>query len=112
MIFTKSLKNLPVFNYHKIRIGSGFLISELCIMKMYDYIKLSETEKEHLLRTDAIFLEHYNDDKKTVYVYFLNGFFVEVTMDNGNVVDNIPYQRGYKINRQNINSNSKYCMAA
>jgi hypothetical protein len=76
-------------------------------MTIYDYIKLSEREKESVLKNDALYLEFYAEDDTLVYVYFLNSFFVEVTMREGKIVDNIPYKRGYKFNRREMHSLEK-----
>jgi hypothetical protein len=76
-------------------------------MTIYDYIKLSEREKEMILRSDALYLEFYAQEETLVYVYFLNGFFVEVTMKNGEIVDNIPYKRGYKFSKREMHSLEK-----
>lgn len=69
-------------------------------MNIYDYIKLSDKEKEMILKNEALYMEFYAEEDSLVYVYFLNGFFVEVTMKNGKIVDNIPYKRGYKFNKK------------
>jgi hypothetical protein len=76
-------------------------------MTIYDYIKLSEKEKENVLKHEALYLEFYAQDDTLVYVYFLNCFFVEVTMRSGKIIDNIPYKRGYKFNRKEIHSLEK-----
>jgi hypothetical protein len=81
-------------------------------MTIYDYAKLSEGQKEELLKNQALFIEQYNDDDVLIQVYFLNGFFVEVSIKNGKVSDYIPYQRGYKIHKTILKADLKYCMAA
>ncbi|MDP1803133.1 MAG: hypothetical protein Q8L81_17360 [Bacteroidota bacterium] len=76
-------------------------------MTVYDYAKLGTAKKEEVLISDALFLEYYVDKGTIIYVYYLNGFFIEVTKLNGNVVDNIPFIRGYKINKKNLHAIEK-----
>jgi len=76
-------------------------------MTIYDYIKLSEKDKENVLKNEALYLEFYAEEDALVYVYFLNGFFVEVTMKNGIITDNIPYKRGYKFDKKSQHSLEK-----
>jgi len=73
--------------------------SETKLMTIYEYAKLSNSEKINMLKGTALFIDQYNTDSK-IYVYFLNGFFVEVTEKAGKVTDIIPYKRGYKQNKQ------------
>lgn len=88
-------------------------MDELCtMMTIYDYAKLSEGEKEELLKNQALFVDQYNDGDVLIQIYFLNGFFIEVTIRNGKITDHIPYQRGYKINKSISKTGQKYCMAA
>lgn len=85
---------------------------DLCIMMtIYDYAKLSEEKKEELLKTQALFVDQYNDDDMLVQIYFLNDFFIEVTLKDGKVTDNIPYQRGYKT-PDILKPHQKYYLAA
>lgn len=80
-------------------------------MNIYEYAKLSKGEKEQLLNNDALFLEQYNDSESTIHVYYLNGFFVEVTVKEGKIIDNIPYKSGYKLNKNEIhNLEKRNCM--
>ena len=98
---------------YKSRIVRHVPIHELCtMMTIYDYAKLSEGEKEELLKNQALFVDQYNDGDVLIQIYFLNGFFIEVTIRNGKVTDNIPYQRGYKINKSVLKTGQKYCLAA
>jgi hypothetical protein len=88
-------------------------ITELyTMMTIYDYAKFSEGEKEELLKNQALFVDQYNDNEVLIQIYFLNGFFVEVTIKDGKVTDNIPYQRGYKITKDILKTDQKYCLAA
>ena len=88
-------------------------MNDLCtMMTIYDYAKLSEGKKEELLKNQALLVDQYNEEDVLLQIYFLNGFFVEVTIKDGKVTDNIPYQRGYKINKDSAKNDLKYCLAA
>ena len=74
------------------------ITNKINLMTIYDYAKLSNSEKMNLIKGTALFIDQYNSDHIT-YVYFLNGFFVEVTEKAGQIVDIIPYKRGYCKNK-------------
>lgn len=74
------------------------ITNKITLMTIYDYAKLSVSEKIKLIKGTALFIDQYNSDTIT-YVYFLNGFFVEVTEKAGKIVDVIPYKRGYSKNK-------------
>jgi hypothetical protein len=94
-------------------IAHATVMTELCTMiTIYDYAKLSAEEKEELLKNQALFIDQYNEDEVLIQIYFLNGFFVEVSIKNGKVTDNIPYQRGYTMNNDVLKHRQKYCLAA
>lgn len=76
-------------------------------MTIYDYAKLSTEEKEVVVKTEALFLEDYIENGKIIYVYYLDGFFIEVTKVNNRIIDSIPYIRGYKINKKNLHAIEK-----
>lgn len=76
-------------------------------MTIYDYARLTENEKEILLQEQALFLEQYKEDENEIQVYFLNGFFVEVTLKNEKVIYNLPYRRGHKINKRILHEAQK-----
>lgn len=78
-------------------------MTELCTMTIYNYAQLGKEEKEELLRNKALLMEHYTDGQATVYVYFLDGFFVEVRLRDGKITENIPYKRGYRIDKTDVN---------
>jgi hypothetical protein len=67
-------------------------------MTIYKFAKLSRSDKEAMLRNYALFIEQLKDGKNAVCVYFMDGFFVEVTIIDGMAVSFMPYQRGYKTN--------------
>ncbi len=76
-------------------------------MTIYDYIKLNDRQKENILKNDALYMEFYASEDTLIHVYFLNGFFIEVTMKNGLIIDNIPYKRGYKFDTKTVHSLEK-----
>lgn len=99
--------------YHKSRIVNTEVMDELCtMMTIYDYAKLSTEEKEELLKNQALFVDQYNEDDVLIQIYFLNGFFVEVTIKSGKVTDNIPYKRGYKMKKGILKPDPRYLLAA
>lgn len=64
---------------------------------VFEYAKLNKEEKHELLIKEAFFLEHYYDNGNTIYVYYLNGYFIELTTKNGVILYNLPFKRGYKL---------------
>ena len=86
-------------------------INTIKLITIFDYARLIETEKMMLIKKSALFLENYYDSGVTVYVYFLNDFFIEITEKNGKIVDNIPYKRGYRVNEHSKKKTS-YSKAA
>jgi hypothetical protein len=85
-------------------------------MTIYDYARASTEEKKLLIGEEAVLIEKFQDRENTIYVYYLTGFFVEVTMNNNVIVENIPYKRGYKFDKKKIHSlwkkNALYDLAA
>jgi len=77
------------------------------MMTIYDYAKLGEEAKELLLKTNALLFDHYMEDQDTIYVYFLDSFFVEVTVRNEKVIFNLPYKRGYCISKSQLHEIEK-----
>jgi hypothetical protein len=51
-------------------------------------------EKASALKDGVIYLDQYTDDGKVIFVYFVQGFFMEVITDVGTIIDVIPYLRG------------------
>jgi hypothetical protein len=71
-------------------------------MTIYDYAKLSNEEKESLLKEKALLLEVCTEEKDMILVYFLDGFFVEVTINRGKVIYNLPYKNGYIMDQNKL----------
>lgn len=74
---------------------------------IFDYAKLSAAEKNEWLNNDAILIENYRDKENIIMVYYLNGFFVELTMKHGIIIDNIPYKRGYRFDKRQAHALEK-----
>lgn len=64
-------------------------------MSIFDFAKLSVKEKLDKLNK-ALFVDQYSDGTNNVNIYFLDSFFVEAVMVEGQVKDLIPYQRGFR----------------
>lgn len=76
-------------------------------MTLYDYAKLPEAEKERLLKEEGLFLEKFADKDQMVFVYYLEGFFVELTTKEGKMLDILPYKRGYRLNKAKLHEIEK-----
>ena len=85
-------------------------------MNIYEYAKLQQAEKVELLKEDGLFLEKFQDNDHTVFMYYLEEFFVELIIKDGKIVDIIPYKKGYKLNKTKLHEiekrNMLYGMAA
>ena len=71
-------------------------------MNIVEYSRLSPNEKEEMLKNYSLLLESYNDKQAVIYIYYLNGFFVEVTEKKDHVIDYLPFQRGYCTRKRNV----------
>jgi hypothetical protein len=76
--------------------------SELCkkkAMDIFEFAKLRPEQKEELLHTQAMLLECFTEKDKHFTIYYLPSFFVEVSTNvkSKNIIDIIPYRRGYKV---------------
>jgi hypothetical protein len=47
-----------------------------------------------MLNDHAILIDQYNSNGKKVYVYYINGFYIEAISDVGIVIDVMPYLKG------------------
>jgi hypothetical protein len=72
-------------------------------MTIYDYARMSDREKERSLKSKALFLDEQKKGEERIFLYFLNGFFVEVTEKNGKVIENLPYKRGFSVHEKALN---------
>jgi hypothetical protein len=72
-------------------------------MTISEYAKRSTLEKAVILREQAVYLDQYLDDGKTVFVYYFNGFFIEAITSVGVIVDVIPYARDYNFSKHKLN---------
>lgn len=75
-------------------------------MTIYKFAKLSFLEKKQLIESNAVFLDNYMDSGNLINTYFFDGFFVEAIMNirSAKIVEIIPFLRGYKIDKKNVNS--------
>jgi len=71
------------------------------LFTIYDFARLSQAEKEEMLQNKAILIENYKDGVRIVTVYYIPGFFVEVTTCSlqQKLIDIVPYKRGYKLEK-------------
>jgi hypothetical protein len=76
-------------------------------MEMYEYTKLNSNEQKRILKEEGLFLEKYQDGENTIFVYYLDDFFVEVTFKGNLYIDTLPFKRGYKLNKQDLHALAK-----
>ncbi len=67
------------------------------LVTIFDYAKLPDWKKINMIRKCALFIEHFFDGEKSINVYLLNSFFIEVTKGKERLIDIIPYKRGYAL---------------
>jgi hypothetical protein len=75
------------------------LLPILNIKSFYDFVKLDTNEQIKLLKKEGVFIDQDLEKETITCLYFLQGFFVEVTFgkDTKDLIDIIPYKQGYKI---------------
>ena len=56
--------------------------------------KETSTGQAKLLSEQAVFIDQYTSKGKKVYVYYINGFYIEAIADVGIVIDVMPYLKG------------------
>jgi hypothetical protein len=68
-------------------------------MTIHQFAKLAKTKKEELIQKQAVFLESFTENENLVNLYYLDGFFIEITLSplQNDPIDIIPYKRGYNI---------------
>ena len=76
-------------------------------MTIYDYARSGAEMKNLIIREEAVLIENYKDGENTICVYLLDDFFVEITMNKGTIIDNIPFKRGYRYDKKNIHTLEK-----
>ena len=71
-------------------------------MDIFEFAKLKQEKKEELLHTSAMLLECFTEKDKHFTIYYMPSFFVEVStnIQTGNVIEIIPYRRGFKIEKE------------
>ncbi|HYG53322.1 MAG TPA: hypothetical protein VD905_20630 [Flavobacteriales bacterium] len=65
-------------------------------MTIAEYAKLSTDEQTGLLKKSGIFIDSYTENKALVMIYWIYGFYVELT-HTSTVIEIIPYKRGYRM---------------
>ena len=70
-------------------------------MKIYQYIKLSLTEKADLLWKNSLFIENYSDRSLTTNLYYYNGFYVEVIVSHSTsrIKEITPFRSGGRLEK-------------
>jgi hypothetical protein len=70
-------------------------------MELLEYLRSKPEEKNNILNKEGIILDTEIENGLAVILYFVNYFFVEVTIDieNDRIVDLIPYKRGFRLPR-------------
>lgn len=72
-------------------------------MTIFEYAKRNKLEKALILRKQAHFIDEYTDSTgERIFVYYLNGFFIEAITNVGVIIDVLPYKRGYKVNKEEL----------
>ena len=66
-------------------------------MTITDFARLEKREKIGILLSQALLVDSYKENEDRITVYFLNGFFVELTVNQHMVSDIIPFKRGYRL---------------
>jgi hypothetical protein len=56
--------------------------------------KETGTGQAKLLSEQAVFIDQYTSKGKKVYVYYINGFYIEAISDVGIVIDVMTYLKG------------------
>ncbi|HLP13382.1 MAG TPA: hypothetical protein VK177_15700 [Flavobacteriales bacterium] len=65
-------------------------------MTIADYAKLTTPEQTALLKKAGVFVDSYTENKKLVIIYWIFGFYVEISTTE-TMVEIIPFKRGYRM---------------
>ena len=75
-------------------------------MTIFEYAKRNKLERALILRKQAQFIDEYTDSTgERIFVYYLNGFFIEAITNVGVIIDVLPYKRGYKADKKELDKN-------
>lgn len=70
-------------------------------MTLYEYIALNIDAKADELWAHGLFIQGHRDANNSFILYFMHGFYVEVTMDNTSmaILHITPFKRGYLLDK-------------
>lgn len=70
-------------------------------MTLYEYISLSIDAKANELWQHGLFIQGHRDGSNSFNLYFMHGFYVEVTMDNTSmaILHITPFKRGHLLDK-------------
>lgn len=70
-------------------------------MEIFQYIKLSLTEKADLLWKNGLFIENYCDRSVTTNLYFYHNFYVEVVVSHNTsrIREITPFRSGSRLEK-------------
>jgi len=76
----------------------GYVLPQQDSCSVFKFIKLDLEEQMNLLSNEGILVDGYDEKETSTKVYFLNGFFVEETINTRTkkVVEVLPFKQGYK----------------
>lgn len=75
------------------------LLPKLKILSLGEYESFNNDKKIETLQTKGVLVDDYIGHKISVYLYYLSGFFVEITIANRDkkVVDITSFSKNFKI---------------
>ncbi len=70
-------------------------------MTLYEFIALSMDAKADELWANGLFIKGHRDASHSFNLYFMHGFYVEVTMDNTSmaILHITPFKRGHLLDK-------------
>jgi hypothetical protein len=91
----------------QVRISSVALLKKMELVlnnlqrpgSVYDFARLSAERQMESLRISGVLLDTDFENDKFIHLYFLNGFFVEVTVfpEKDSTHEIIPFRQGYRV---------------
>lgn len=75
------------------------LLPKLKILSLSEYETFDNDKKIETLQTKGVLVDDYIGHKISVYLYYLSGFFVEITITNRDkkVVDITSFSKNFKV---------------
>ncbi|MGZ3884626.1 MAG: hypothetical protein ACXVPD_10525 [Bacteroidia bacterium] len=82
-------------------------------MTIYKFAKCTKTEQEELIQSKGLFLDSWNENENCITLYYLNGFFVEVTLSlfHNDPIEITPFKRWYNIHNYRHQFSAGYQLA-